>query len=99
MIKETDINRENFSGCYDLFKYVIRKYKTELPYNGSVIKTLESYCYRREHHFDRDGVTIKIWIMLNKDLFIAALMGRMKLEDYKTLHELKNEFKELQKNN
>lgn len=99
MFKECDITKNGFTGSYNLLKYIIQKYTNELPYNGYVTRAIKCFGYRREHHFDRMGVPLKIWIIINKDLFIAALTGRIKIEDYKTLHELKEEFKELKNNN
>ena len=97
MIKECDIAQKGFSGSYDLYKYIVQKYTHELPYDGYVTKAVQGAGYAREHHFERLGVSLKLWIILSKDLFIAVLTGRIKSDDYKTLHELKKEHQELQK--
>ncbi len=97
MIKECSIAQKGFSGSYELYKYIVQKYTDELPYNGCVTKAVQGAGYAREHHFDRLGVSLKLWIILSKDLFIAALMGQIKSDDYKTLHELKEEYQGLQK--
>ena len=95
MIKECDIAQKGFSGSYELYKYIVQKYTHELPYEGYVTKAVQGAGYAREHHFDRLGVSLKLWIILSKDLYIAAQMGRIRSDDYKTLYELKEEFKEL----
>ena len=101
MSNKININDKNFGGCYDLFKYIIKKYKTQLPeYRGSYIRCLEEYAYLagRQNHMARNGVPSRIWALLHKDLLIARLMNRFTDDDYMTLHELKEEFTELQKN-
>ena len=97
MIKECDITTNGFSGSYDLYKYIVRKYTCELPYKGRMTSAIKSSGYVREQNFGKFGVPLKVWIILSKDLFIAALMGRIKTNDYKTLHELKEEYHELQR--
>ena len=101
MNNKININYKNFGGCYDLFKYIVKKYKNELcEYNGSYIKCLEEYSYLagRQNHMARNGVPSRIWARRHKDLLIARLMNRFTDDDYMTLHELKEEFTELQKN-
>lgn len=101
MSNKININYKNFGGCYDLFKYIVRKYKNELyEYNGSYIKCLEEYSYLagRQNHMARNGVPSRIWALLHKDLLIAKLMNRINDNNYRTLHELKEEFKKSQEN-
>lgn len=84
-----------FSGSYELLKYILAKYKEELPYKGK-IKYFYIYngYYRTASNFSFNGVNNKVWISLNKDLTIANLQGKIK--NLLTLEQLKQEF--IQKN-
>jgi len=84
-----------FSGSYGLLKWIIRKYHKELEYNGSIMKfTLHNHyttsiCSSKWKH---EGVGYRVWAILEKDLIIATLMGKVKDEDAKTLLQLKEEY-------
>jgi len=84
-----------FTGSYELLKWVIKKYKNELPYCGSILN------YGKKNHYSeknlsffwkRNGVPVRAWNQLHKDLVMARLIGRIKDKDVKSLEELGGEF-------
>lgn len=83
-----------FSGSYDLLKWIVSKYKKELPYDGMVIKFMNDTFYTKDssYSWNKNGVPTRVWNVLNKDLVMATLLGRIKEEDAKTLEQLKEEF-------
>ena len=98
----------SFSGSYELLKWILRKYKDELPYNGSIMNfaTLNHYtqsiCSSKWKH---NGVGYRVWgslekdlVILEKDLVIATLMGKVADSDAKTLVQLKAEYLEETRN-
>lgn len=92
---------QGFSGSYGLLKWIIQKYKNELPYNGSIMQfaTLNHYtqsiCSSKWKH---NGVGYRVWNGLEKDLIILTLMGKVKDRDARTLVQLKAEYLEEIKN-
>jgi len=90
-----DLFNIRFSGDYDLLKWIIKKYKNALPYNGEVLRFSASlpYCKSMCHDWNHYGVPTRVWNSLHKDLVIARLMGKIKDEDVRTLEQLRQEFK------
>ena len=86
----------NFNGSYQLLKWVVKKYKNELPYGGEILKFSGSLPYSKNmsNNWNLYGVPVRVWNVLNKDITIAYLMGNIKGKDLKTLKELKREFEE-----
>lgn len=84
-----------FSGDVDLLKWILKKYSTELPYNGSVYNFAKTIGYEKNTvtHWRRNGINYRIWNCLNKDLIISRLMGKIKDEKVMTLKQLKEEYK------
>lgn len=88
----------SFRGDYSFLKWVIKKYKSELPYNGEVIqftKSLPVIANSTGFNWIKYGVPSRTWNSLHKDLVIARLMGKIKDEDVRTLEELKKEYDSL----
>jgi hypothetical protein len=87
-----------FSGDYDLFKWIIAKYKHELPYCGEIgIYTVDNHYSKNNStwFWKERGVPTRAWNGLWKDLVIARLMGRIKEEEVRTLEQLEEEFNNL----
>lgn len=86
-----------FSGSYELLKWVLQKYKSELPYNGEIFRFAVSNRYSENtcNHWSYRGVNERVWNMIHKDLVIANLMGAVKDEDVRDLDCLKKEFEAL----
>ena len=84
-----------FSGDYQLLKWIIKKYKKALPYNGEVLRFSASlpYCKSMCHDWNNYGVPTRVWNSLHKDLVIARLLGKINDDEIKTLIDLKEEFK------
>lgn len=81
-----------FTGDYEFLKWVLKKYKNQLPYEGEILKFANKTFYSKNisYSWSRLGVQVRAWNQLNKDLIIASLIGI--IEEPKTLHELKEEF-------
>jgi len=85
-----------FSGDYQFFKWIIKKYKKELPYNGEIGIYTEDNFYSKNNStwfWAERGVPTRAWNSLYKDLIMARLMGRIKEDQIRTLEELEEEFK------
>jgi hypothetical protein len=96
---EKSIFTSKFSGSYELFRYIIQTYKEELPYHGFIRNFVIENNYSEKIHADwkcRTGINTKVWNLLQKDLMIAALCGRIKDKPFK-LELIKLEFEKLNK--
>jgi len=91
------INNKSFSGDYELLIYILKKYKTLLPYLGSVQELARQYKYdvSSPHKWKSNGVPTRVWLTLQKDLTIIFLMG--KLDQIVSLEDLKIEFNKIDK--
>lgn len=89
----------NFNGDYQLLKWIIKKYKDELPYNGEILKFSASlpYSNNMSNNWNLYGVPIRVWNSIHKDITISYLMGKIKEDEFKTLGELKKEFEGISK--
>lgn len=87
--------KKGFSGSYDLLKWILKKYENELEYRGSIMRFTAynhyttSICSSKWKH---EGIGYRVWAILEKDLIIARLMGKIKEEDVRSLNQLKSEF-------
>lgn len=81
-----------FQGDYDFLKWIINKYKNQLPYNGEILMFGRKIHYSKNisHSWNRYGVNPRIWNFIHKDLLIAYLSG--KINEFKTLYELNEEY-------
>lgn len=81
-----------FKGSYPLLKWIIKKYKDELPYCGEILQfaSANSYSKNISYAWEHWGVPPRAWNGLHKDLVIFTLIGKIK--EPKTLDELKREF-------
>jgi hypothetical protein len=86
------INNTKFNGSYELLEYVLKKYKSELPYNGEVSELAKQYSFFKDikYTWQKYGVHNRLWALIRKDLTILYLCG--KLETNISLEELKIEF-------
>ena len=87
-----------FSGDYDLFKWILAKYEHELPYCGKIgIYTVENhYSLNNSTWFwGKNGVPVRAWNGLWKDIVMARLMGRIKEDQVKNFEQLREEFNKL----
>lgn len=84
----------NFTGSYDLFKYIIESYRDELPYCGFIRNFVMDNKYSEKVHSNwrcKNGINHKVWNLLQKDLTIAWLCGMIKDKPFK-LELIKLEF-------
>lgn len=83
-----------FAGDYEFLKWVLKKYKDQLPYEGEILKFANKTFYSKDisYSWRRFGVQVRAWNQLHKDLIIASLTGS--IEEPKTLEELHQEFLE-----
>lgn len=79
-----------FSGSYELLKWILLKYKTQLPYNGELkqFAVKNNYCPDICDHWRNYGVGYRVWTLLQKDLVISHLMDRIEMFDLKDLQKL-----------
>lgn len=98
VILDKNFNVE-FRGSYSLLKWIIAKYKKELPYNGLILNFIHQIHYTRNvcANWEAYGVPSRVWNSVHKDLIMANLMQRIKDEDVKDLEQLKEEFEEKHK--
>ena len=83
-----------FSGNYDLFKWILKKYENQLPYSGQVkiYSQANNYSENTTWKWRHIGLPPRAWNGLHKDLVIARLMGRIKDHEVMNLEELKKEY-------
>lgn len=93
---EITLNIE-FSGEYNLLKWVLKKYEKALPYKGEILRFARQSGYSKNvsHFWQHYGVQRRAWNVLHKDLVIARLLGKIKDEDVMNLWELKAEFEDM----
>lgn len=93
VLEKFDLN-VHFTGDYDFFKWILKKYKNQLPYQGEVLKFANQTFYSKDisYSWRKFGVQVRAWNQLHKDLIIASLIGS--IEEPKTLEELQQEFLE-----
>lgn len=86
--KSIDLNL-HFNGSYSLFRWILRKYKKELPYNGEVkqFALANNYCPKICDHWRNYGVGYRVWNLLHKDLTIAFLMNKINVSN---IYDLQN---------
>lgn len=87
-----------FCGDLELLKWILHKYKTELPYNGSIYNFVAEINYEKTavNNWKKFGVNNRVWGIVHKDITMAYLMGKIK--DIKSLPELKEEHGDIIKN-
>jgi hypothetical protein len=92
-IKEINLNIK-FNRSYIFFKWILQKYKTQLPYNGEIrqFAITNNYCPKICDQWRNYGVGYRVWNLLHKDLIISFLIGKI---DNLDLYELEREFLEL----
>jgi len=91
--KEINLNIK-FNRSYIFFKWILQKYKTQLPYNGEIkqFAITNNYCHKICDQWRNYGVGYRVWNLLHKDLIISFLMGKI---DNLDLYQLEREFLEL----
>lgn len=84
-----------FKGSYALMKWIVKKYKRELPYCGEILQfgLKNSYSKNISYCWEHYGVPPRAWNSLHKDLVIAHLIGKIK--EPRSLRELKREHDEI----
>lgn len=95
MIENQVFYTEFSNSSYDLLKWVLKKFKKELPYNGGVVEFLKRSHYsttNSSNYWKEFGVPNRIWLFLHKDLVIARSIGRIKKGDFESLEDLAEEF-------
>jgi len=91
--KEINLNIK-FNRSYIFFKWILQKYKTQLPYNGEIrqFAITNNYCPKICDQWRNYGVGYRVWNLLHKDLIISFLIGKI---DNLDLYELEREFLKL----
>jgi len=91
--KEINLNIK-FNRSYIFFKWILQKYKIQLPYNGEIrqFAITNNYCPKICDQWRNYGVGYRVWNLLHKDLIISFLIGKI---DNLDLYELEREFLEL----
>lgn len=79
-----------FNGSYQFFRWILLKYKKELPYCGYVSHfALENnYCVSSSKDWKHYGVGYRVWNLLHKDLTIAFLMGKIPVANIYELQKM-----------
>lgn len=81
-----------FNGSYPLFKWILQKYKTQLPYNGEVkqFAIQNNYCPKMSCQWRNYGVGFRVWNILHKDLTIAFLINKIEITNVYELEKIFN---------
>jgi hypothetical protein len=91
MINEQDAVDLNitFNGKYYFLLWVLKKYKTELPYCGQVkqFALMNNYSEKVCDAWRRYGVGYKVWNILHKDLVILFLVGKIQMTSLPELEQ------------
>lgn len=84
-----------FNGSYEFFRWILLKYKNELPYCGyaSHFALQNNYCVSSPKDWKHYGVGYRVWNLLHKDLTIAFLMGKIEKANIFELQEIYNQLK------
>jgi hypothetical protein len=91
--KEINLNIK-FNRSYIFFKWILQKYKIQLPYNGEIrqFAITNNYCPKICDQWRNYGVGYRVWNLLHKDLIISFLIGKIDTTDF---YQLEREFLEL----
>ena len=83
-----------FNGSYLLFRWILQKYKKQLPYNGEIKQFAieNNYCPKICDQWRNYGVGCRAWNLLNKDLAISFLIGKI---DNANVYDLEKMYLEL----
>ena len=79
---------------YKFLKWVIHKYKKELPYS-SLPMFVKSLGYSSYPRWARHGVPRFVVTILEKDLLIAKLTNKIDINEKISIKELENKFKNI----
>jgi hypothetical protein len=82
-----------FSGSYELLKYIIKKYGQHM-YSGQILQFAlqNNYTIACSTNWKRNGVQMRVWNALHKDLVILRLSGKVAEDEVMSLKDLKEEF-------
>jgi len=83
-----------FSGSYYLLKWILAKYKKELPYGGEIkqFSLQNHYSINICDQWRNYGVGYRVWNIIHKDLLIAHLVGKIESLKDSSLHKLKGDY-------
>lgn len=83
----------NFKGNFDLLEYILSKYKF-LAVSPYQLAKQYKYDVSNVHKWRYNKIPQRFWLLLQKDITIAFLMGKIK--ENISLNDLKDEFENLE---
>ena len=92
--KKIDLNIK-FNGSYYLFRWILKKYKNELPYIGQIkqFALQNNYVAGVCDQWRNYGVGNRVWNLLHKDLTILYLTNKIQVANLFELQKMYNAWK------
>ncbi len=84
-----------FNGSYYLFRWILKKYKNDLPYNGQIkqFAIQNNYGAGVCDQWRNYGVGNRVWNLLHKDLTILYLTNKIRVANLFELQKLHEAWK------
>ena len=84
-----------FNGSYYLFRWILKKYKNDLPYNGQIkqFAIQNNYGAGVCDQWRNYGVGNRVWNLLHKDLTILYLTNKIQVANLFELQKLHEAWK------
>jgi hypothetical protein len=92
--EKVDLNIK-FNGSYYLFRWILKKYKNDLPYNGQIkqFAIQNNYGAGVCDQWRNYGVGNRVWNLLHKDLTILYLTNKIQVANLFELQKLHEAWK------
>ena len=92
--EKVDLNIK-FNGDYYFFRWILKKYKNELPYNGQIKQFAIQNNYNNGacDQWRDYGVGNRVWNLLHKDLTILYLTNKIQVANLFELQKLHEAWK------
>lgn len=84
-----------FNGGYYLLRWILKKYKNELPYNGQIkyFALQNNYSEKSVDAWRNCGVGNRVWNILHKDLTILYLTNKIEVANLFELEKMHEAWK------
>ena len=84
-----------FNGGYYLLRWILKKYKNELPYNGQIkhFALQNNYSEKSVDTWRMNGVGNRVWNILHKDLTILYLTNKIEVANLFELEKMHEAWK------
>jgi len=84
-----------FNGSYYLFRWILKKYKNDLPYNGQIkqFAVQNNYGAGVCDQWRNYGVGNRVWNLLHKDLTILYLTNKIQVANLFELQKMHEAWK------